>query len=242
MASKSFYVDFNVTGSERKRLVTAISKFVATAPRYLGAPSFAYEVGCFTIDKYGRLSFDNLDAAVGLVDELTDQGFISQESNLDDEVEETATNANVSRDSNSGLTVSFPIDYLDPVALNNLHSIIGAKGILIRKALGIELLPVVVGVDQVSFPWFTEALSPDEVKAYSDFISALCKMAHDSKRINSREKEVENEKYAFRCFLLRLGFIGPDYKVDRKILLKRLHGSSAFKSNEKGGEVDALPA
>jgi hypothetical protein len=33
-------------------------------------------------------------------------------------------------------------------------------------------------------------------------------------------KEVDNEKYAFRCFLLRLGFIGSDYKAERKILLK----------------------
>ena len=42
----------------------------------------------------------------------------------------------------------------------------------------------------------------------------------------------ENEKYAFRCFLLRLGFIGEEYKVERKILLKNLTGSSAFKNGE----------
>jgi hypothetical protein len=39
-----------------------------------------------------------------------------------------------------------------------------------------------------------------------------------------------DEKYAFRCFLLRLGFIGDEYKKSRKILLKNLSGSSAFKS------------
>ena len=42
----------------------------------------------------------------------------------------------------------------------------------------------------------------------------------------------KNEKYAFRCFLLRLGFIGEEYKVERKILLKNLTGSSAFKNGE----------
>ena len=47
-----------------------------------------------------------------------------------------------------------------------------------------------------------------------------------------QEREVENEKYAFRCFLLRLGFIGEEYKVERKILLKNLTGSSAFKNGE----------
>jgi hypothetical protein len=51
------------------------------------------------------------------------------------------------------------------------------------------------------------------------------------------EKKVDNEKYAFRCFLLRLGFIGAEYKTDRKILLKNLTGSSAFKNGGAEREV-----
>jgi CRISPR/Cas system-associated protein endoribonuclease Cas2 len=43
------------------------------------------------------------------------------------------------------------------------------------------------------------------------------------------EREVENEKYSFRCFLLKLGFIGDGYKVARKILLSRLEGNSAWR-------------
>ena len=61
-------------------------------------------------------------------------------------------------------------------------------------------------------------------------------MSKNQKRVNATEKEVENEKYAFRCFLLRLGFIGEVYKKERKILLRNLNGSSAF----KGGAKDAL--
>ena len=41
---------------------------------------------------------------------------------------------------------------------------------------------------------------------------------------------MDNEKYAFRCFLLRLGFIGEEFKQSRKILLSNLDGSSAFKT------------
>ena len=52
-------------------------------------------------------------------------------------------------------------------------------------------------------------------------------------QLAKKEKEVENEKYAFRCFLLRLGFIGKDYKDERKILLRNLTGSSAFKGGAK---------
>ena len=61
------------------------------------------------------------------------------------------------------------------------------------------------------------------------FITALVGMAKNQKRITAKEKTVDNEKYAFRCFLLRLGFIGTEYKADRKILLRNLSGSSAFK-------------
>ena len=65
------------------------------------------------------------------------------------------------------------------------------------------------------------------------FISALCEMAKTQKRITAKGKSVDNEKYAFRCFLLRLGFIGDEYKAERKILLRNLTGSSAFKSGTK---------
>ncbi|MBR4450324.1 MAG: hypothetical protein IKS39_00635 [Clostridia bacterium] len=46
------------------------------------------------------------------------------------------------------------------------------------------------------------------------------------------DKEVPNEKYAFRCFLLRLGFIDDDYKTARKILLRNLEGNTAFRTKE----------
>ena len=50
------------------------------------------------------------------------------------------------------------------------------------------------------------------------------------RNISAKEKDIENEKYAFRCFLLRLGFIGTEFKGERKVLLKNLTGSSAFKN------------
>ena len=57
------------------------------------------------------------------------------------------------------------------------------------------------------------------------------------RQVTATEKPVENEKYAFRCFLLRLGFIGSEYKAERKILLKNLTGSSAFKDGGVNHEV-----
>lgn len=77
----------------------------------------------------------------------------------------------------------------------------------------------------------------EECTAYTAFIAALCQMSIKQKRISSAEKPTDNEKYAFRCFLLRLGFIGDAHKATRKILLKNLSGSSAFRNGSPAKEV-----
>ena len=75
------------------------------------------------------------------------------------------------------------------------------------------------------------------MKACTHFIAALCEMSRNAKRVIATEKDVDNEKYAFRCFLLRLGFIGAEYKAERKILLKNLTGASAFKNGGADHEI-----
>jgi hypothetical protein len=55
-------------------------------------------------------------------------------------------------------------------------------------------------------------------------VKALRDMAKPQHCILAADKSVDNEKYAFRCFLLRLGFIGEEYATTRKILLQNLSG------------------
>ena len=74
-----------------------------------------------------------------------------------------------------------------------------------------------------------------EINHYSKFIEALCNMAIQRKRVTSTPNKSENEKYDFRCFLLRLGFIGQEYKELRKFLLRNLTGNSAFKNGKNKG-------
>lgn len=102
---------------------------------------------------------------------------------------------------------------LDKVKVGNLTKLLEAKGSLIRKALGISDTKIEVKEDRVSFSWFSE-VDADEAKAYTHFIAALCEMSRNAKRVTATEKEVDNEKYAFRCFLLRLGFIRAEFKTE----------------------------
>ncbi len=223
-------IKYNVTGAERKRLVAALSNLMGVKAKYLGMPSMAYEVSDFIIDKNGNLELSdkaNRTEIERVAGHLASEGFIAEE-------EISATEGRQRADSEEfGLTVSMPRSNFSEGALENLQALVEAKGELIRHALDVEELPIEISEDEVSFPWFEELPTPEEIKAYTHFISALSEMAINQKRITVKEKEVENEKYAFRCFLLRLGFIGKDYKDERKILLRNLTGSSAFKGGAK---------
>ena len=223
-------IKYNRTGADRKPLIAAIACITGAEAKYLGAPSFAYQVDYFTIDRNGAITFDDRadsGEVENLVERLASMGFEAEpvEREADTEAERPAAH--------DGLTIQMPADGFTPEALNNLHSLIAAKGRLIRKALGVDLLPVQVEADAVSFPWFSGEATAEEVKAYTHLITALCDMARNQKRITAREKDTDNDKYAFRCVLLRLGFIGAEYKEERKILLRNLTGSSAFKSGGK---------
>ena len=137
-----------------------------------------------------------------------------------------------------GLTIQIPKEKMSFTGLQNLKAILKAKSELICKALGTDNLEIETREDTIAFPWFETMPSPDEIRAYTDFITMLCDNANNSKWVTSKGRTVENEKYAFRCFLLRLGFIGDEYKADRKILLRNLSGSSAFRLGKEEPEDD----
>ena len=212
-------ITIHAQGAERKRLVQTISNWLGEDSHYCGAPTFAYEIDRFTVEKDGSLSFsDLLDSEVveRLLQHIYDEGFDIDQSHAEGEP--------------CGVCISMPKSLFTDSSLKNLKALIAAKGSLIKKALGIDDLPLEITDTKVSFPWFPATPAPEELKAYDTFICKLCELARTQKRVTSTEKPTDNEKYAFRCFLLRLGFIGAEYKDARKILLKNLSGSSAFKN------------
>ena len=210
-------IRYNVTGAQRKELVKAIADTTGAKAKYMGMPTAAYEIDYFTVTKDGTLLFDD-----------------RADSEEVEEVSESEENA--AQAATEGLTVAVPRDSLSDSAIENLQRIVDSKAALMKKAIGTDSLPIEVTDEKVSFPWFTE-MDGDSARAYTHLVSALCEMARNAKRVTATEKEVDNEKYAFRCFLLRLGFIGAEYKTERKILLKNLTGSSAFKNGGADHEI-----
>ncbi|MCD8015681.1 MAG: virulence protein [Lachnospiraceae bacterium] len=231
-------INYNVTGTERKALVTAMGEILEVKPKYLGMPTAAYEVDYFTIDKNGAVNFDDRadsEEIENLLEQIAERGFTAEPAEALEETEVgDATEEDEPQEATTGLTITVP---LDKVAVGTLTSLLDAKGSLIKKALGIDSLPIEISKDTVSFPWFNELPTPDECTAYTHLIDALCKMSQTLKRVTATERAVENEKYTFRCFLLRLGFIGDEYKQDRKILLRNLEGNSAWRTGGGKHEV-----
>ena len=226
---------------DRKPLVKAISEFTGADAVYLRTPTYAYRIDYFTVTREGNLEFDDRadsEEIENLVEFLAERGFVAESpERVTDETLDTA--AETAHSETVGLTVEVP---LEGAAVENLTKLIEAKGRLIRRALAVDKLPIEVTDSTVKFPWFSEC-GADERKAYTHFVSALCELAANAKRVTAKEKEIDNDKYAFRCFLLRLGFIGSEYKTERRILLRNLTGSSAFRlgaASANGGATNEV--
>ena len=219
----------NITKEQRKKMVEIVGRTLGVQPIYCGAPTFAYKVGAFEITRDGCICFgDEADEAEveRVRTALREAGFVAAE----DETEMPTAEADSDEDS---LTVSLPRRFFTEMALKNLDALLASKGKLIQKAFNIEKAAYTLTDETIKFAWFRGKIAEDTVRAYTDFISKLCEMAQKQKRAVAKEKPTENEKYTFRCFLLRLGMIGDAYKMSRKILLQNLTGSSAFKCGHR---------
>ena len=250
---------YNVTGERRKEMVKVISGIVGMKAVYMRMPTCAYAISNFTVSREGTLAWDERSSEE-LVEKvlagLAQAGFTAEPEETTEEQAETQETAEPEDSAEAdaegtaepeeaagpqegiGLTVSLPRESFTDAALENLRKLVDAKAALIKKALAVESLPVEADEEKVSFPWFADGQDGDAAKAYTHFITALCDMARKQKRVTAKERPADNEKYAFRCFLLRLGFIGEEYKGERKVLLKNLSGNGSFKSGARKGAAD----
>ncbi len=206
-------IEFNLTGEERKKLVRAVSEITGIPAEYQYMPTCAYNIGeHYTVTKDGTL----------IISDDTDEKEIH---NLLSRLEQLGYSA---ASDNTKLTVQMPRDSLDERTLNRIRRILENKGELFKAAFQNDSLDFQITEKTVDFPWFT-AEQDGDADAYCTFISMLCEFAKNLNRINNKPDTNDNPKYAFRCFLLRLGMIGAEFKTTRKVLLRNLPGSSAFR-------------
>jgi hypothetical protein len=204
-------IHYNCTN--RKPLVQAISDIIGAPAEYQFMPTCAYKIGdFFTVTKEGNLEInDRADSkeVEHLLEELNRRGY------------------NAPQEPNK-LTVQMPADFFTEQMLANLRRLVENKSTLLKSAFKTDRLEFEVNEKVVEFPWFTPE-QYDDANAYSNFIYMLCEFVRNQKRVNNKPDTTDNPKYAMRCFLLRIGMIGTEYKNARKVLLRNLTGSSAFR-------------
>ena len=216
-------IRFTLESKQRPKLAQEIGNILGTAPHYERVPSCAYDIAGYRLDKEGVLHIPEgaEETEKDLILQLRERGF-QDDAEITEEVP-------VQQDK---LTIVIPRESITDMALENLQKIIANKQILFQRAFRTDNTEIEITDEKINFTWFPYTVDGDELAAYTQFISRLCDMARDAKRVSSKPTETDNDKYAFRCFLLRLGFIGKEYKTARKILLRNLTGNSAFRCGE----------
>lgn len=202
---------------KRKELAQTIGKLADMDVRYSGVPSCAYEIGFFTLSKEAVLSFpDREDTEIieRVIEGLEKAGYIS------------------AKEVPNALTISMPKEQFTAETIENLRRIITNKEQLFKKAFDAASLEITESDETIDFPWFT-VTGAEDTDSYTRFITMLCEFAKNQKRVNNKPDTSDNEKYSLRCFLLRIGMIGSEYKSARRVLLRYLPGNTAFRH---GGE------
>ena len=219
MNDNSFRFSQKVVGQERKAIATVISEALEGQVRNTRAPGFMYVVndeksaGSWTVDRDSvvhspEIRLDEIKSIRSVIGALNMAGLLADGT----------------------MTITLSLEGFSAISLENLNNMLASKETLIKKAMSIEReLVVLTENDEISFSFWNATLNADEVQTYITLARQMAEQAKAQKRVLRKEKPTDNEKYAFRCFLLRLGFIGDNFKTERKVLLSRLSGNGAYR-------------
>ena len=223
MSNNSFRFSQKVAGQERKVIAAVIAEALGGQVRYAGAPGFAYEANGWSIDRDGvvhspEIGLDEIKSVRPVIDALNIAGLSAEGT----------------------MTITLSLEGFGETSLENLQNLLASKETLLKKALSVDRdIEVSTENGEIAFPFWKATLNADEVLTYITLARQMAEQAKTQKHVLAAEKPADNEKYAFRCFLLRLGFIGDDFKTERKVLLSRLSGNGAYrKGRAKAADGD----
>ena len=191
--------------------------------------------------------YDNGESAMETDEDLPtemptqpDTAEITETEEVSEETETTAdtatqpdTAAKAESDGIDRFSISMRRDFFDEALFAKLDRLIESKSELFKMAFQTDDLSYEITDDRVTFAWFPWTKESGEGIAYSTFIDLLTKHLKEQKRVNASKTQTDNPKFAMRVFLIRLGMVGEEYKAARKILLRNLEGSSAFRKGAK---------
>jgi len=264
MKENTFIYSTGLSGLARKETANCIAAHFGTEAGYKGAPSFEYTVRDkagreWRIAKDGRiitpeLDKKGLDSALEVFKAFAEAGACAEGCAASVALPVTGHNGvtlrNLINIIASKQTLIFKalrineqfafkkelVDTLNQKRLDTVGDFLETMA----SCGGDETSPGIgITGDSIIFRWFSATLDTEEIKTYIQLMQAINAMALAQKHSTPRATKGENEKYIFRVWLLRLGFIGDEYKAARKLLLDRLDGNAAFRTEEAMREAMA---
>ncbi|WP_147565130.1 virulence-related protein [Clostridium tyrobutyricum] len=232
---------------DRKETVKILGEHFGVKPEYMGVPSFAYQIkspqGIITVDKEGGIK-NSESIEVELEELLNDFN--------EEDVKTKGEHSKIiySMTGHTGITLRNLINMISSKQIL-IKKALGIETEIVTKEFveGINNIRIVgiedfktavleIGEERcpgISFDFEKEALEFKFIEGFenaeiaSQFAEALNESSKKFKHSSPKERQTDNEKYTFRTWLLRLGFIGDRYKEARNQLLKNLGGNSAFR-------------
>ena len=231
----------------RKDVVKAVSEILNMPSKYLGVPSCNFQVGNCIIDRTGTVETEDEKTAEMLLTGLAERGFVdtpeTDEGKLLVSLQvERLTALNLKNliflihsrqylinQSIGEKTFSIPDSLVEELEGNENETMEAVKDSLLAYAEDMRGIGILEEKITFRFPYTEDTVT---VKAWTNLATAMVKQAREQKRIDPEERIEENEKYYMRIWLLRLGFGGAEGKEIRDLLMKKLKGHSAFRTEE----------
>ena len=238
--------------TDRRKLIAAIEE-LSSKMKYQGPPTFSYKNEVATVLRDGTLVIEDLEGNKELLLQLANQKLIDDSWNEDREV--LCISLPLEQHTAQSLINLVSIFYTKATIINKA---IGAPRAFEINERFIETImeeqPTEVseflsfwkecgsdnmtkGINfyegKINFTGFPVTENSNWVKAFTEIASAINKLALESKYIKINPEPIENEKYSFRVWLVRIGFVGTEHKTSRKLLLSNLSGHTAFRTESQ---------
>ena len=233
--------------ANRKDVVKAVSGILGQPSKYMGVPTCSYQIGNCTIDRSGAVETEDEKTAELVRAGLLEQGLIETPHT---EADETTVSIPVEGMSAEGLKNLVFLTRSKQYLINRAFAedVFRVPTALVEELGSTEIPDAETflqtfqnhaeGCRGISFPDGKAAFTlpaindPDMILAFTHLAAAMAQQAREQKRIKPDETIEENEKYYMRIWLLRLGFGGAEGKEIRDLLMKKLKGHSAFRTEE----------
>lgn len=248
MKNQTFGIEIETTGIGRERTAKAIAAHFGTTARHIGLHLDDWKVPMpdgrhWTVERDGSVT-DPSAEVVSPVCRYEDIEMVQ-------EVVRAIRAAGAKADRSCGIHIHIGLGEHTPQSLRRLVNIVNAKEDLLTMAFGITperrerwCRPVEqrfltelnrrkpATMDEFAQIWYRQSggtLHAGEIKAYIQLCLAISAQALSTKAASSTRPVTDNPKYTFRCWLLRLGFIGDEFSTAREHLLKKLPGNAAWR-------------